>query len=81
MFPGHLSIRHGRLDLAWSVLAVLEELTTSRYSEVAGTPLEGKRFRVRVRGPLPACRPRRASLWCRPSLRRLGRGRSPRGWR
>lgn len=48
-----LSIRHGRLDLAWSALAVLEDWTTPRYSEVAGTPLESKRFRVRVRGPLP----------------------------
>jgi hypothetical protein len=48
-----LSIRHGTLDLAWSVLAVLDDWTTPRYSEVAGTPLESKRFRVRVHGPLP----------------------------
>jgi len=48
-----LSIRHGRLDFEWSVLAVLEDWTDPRYSEVAGTPLESKRLRVRVRGPLP----------------------------
>ena len=28
-------------------------LDDPRYSEVAGTPLESKRFRVRVHGPLP----------------------------
>jgi hypothetical protein len=48
-----LSVSHGSLDLSWSVLAVLEDWTTPRYSEVVGTPSESKRFRVRVRGPLP----------------------------
>lgn len=48
-----LSIRHASLELPWSVLAVLEDWTAPRYSEVAGSPLETKRFLVRVRGPLP----------------------------
>lgn len=48
-----LSVRHASLELAWSVLTVLEDWTTPRYSEVAGSPLETKRFVVRVRGPLP----------------------------
>ena len=48
-----LSVRHASLELAWSVLAVLEDWTTPRYSEVAGSPLETKRFVVRVRGPPP----------------------------
>jgi hypothetical protein len=48
------AIRHaGRLDLAWTVLALLEDWTTPRYHDAIGTPGETKRFRVRVRGPLP----------------------------
>ena len=47
------AIRHARLDLSWVVLQVLENWTTPRYHDVAGTPGETKRFTVRVRGPLP----------------------------
>jgi hypothetical protein len=48
-----LTIRHAELDLSWSVLAVLEDWTTPSYHEDVGTPMEMKRFRVRVSGPLP----------------------------
>jgi hypothetical protein len=48
-----LSIRHAELDLSWSVLAVAEDWTTPAYREDLGSPLELKRFRVRVTGPLP----------------------------
>jgi hypothetical protein len=37
----------------WTVLAVLKDWTTPRYHDAVGTPAETKRFRVRVRGPLP----------------------------
>ena len=49
-----LTIRHTELGLSWSVLAVLEDWTTPSYHEDVGTPMETKRFRVRVSGPLPA---------------------------
>ena len=48
-----LSIRHAELDLCWSVLAVVEDWTTPAYREDLVSPLELKRFRVRVTGPLP----------------------------
>src|ERR1700729_2343239 len=59
-----LTIRHAGLDLSWSVLAVVEDWTTPSYHDHVGTPLETKRFRVRVTGPLPAGRPRLASSGC-----------------
>ena len=47
-------IRHAALlDLIWDVLGVVENWTTPAYHAVVGTPAETKRFRVRVRGPLP----------------------------
>ena len=46
-------IRHARLDLSWTVLAIIENWTTRRYHNSVGTHAETKRFRVRVRGPLP----------------------------
>lgn len=46
-------IRHAELSLSWSVLAVLEDWTTPAFYEDRGTPLETRRFRVRVTGPLP----------------------------
>jgi hypothetical protein len=49
-----VAIRHARLELAWSVLAVLEDWTTPVYYAVNGTPGETRRFRVRVKGPLPS---------------------------
>ena len=49
-----VAIRHARLDLSWSVLAVMEDWTTPRYHAVHGTPEETRRFRVRVRGPVPS---------------------------
>ena len=48
-----LTIRHTELDLSWSVLDVLEDWTTPAYRDDVGTPMETKRFRVRVTGPLP----------------------------
>ena len=48
-----LTIRHAGLDLSWSVLAVVEDWTTPSYHDDAGTPVETRRFRVRVTGPLP----------------------------
>lgn len=48
-----LTIRHTELDLSWSVLAVLEDWTTPSFHEDCGGPMETKRFRVRVTGPLP----------------------------
>jgi hypothetical protein len=48
-----LSIRHAELELSWSVLAVVEDWTTPAYHADDGTPMELKRFRVRVTGPLP----------------------------
>lgn len=48
-----LSIRHAELDLYRSVLAVLEDWATPSYDEEVGTPMEVKRFRVRVTGPMP----------------------------
>jgi hypothetical protein len=48
-----LTIRHAEVDLFWSVLAVLEDWTTPAYHDDVGTPMETKRFRVRVTGPLP----------------------------
>jgi hypothetical protein len=48
-----LTIRHAELDLSWSVLDVLEDWTTPAYYADRGTPMETKRFRVRVTGPLP----------------------------
>jgi hypothetical protein len=49
-----LTIRHAELDLSWSMLAVIEDWTTPAYYDDVGTPMETKRFRVRVTGPLPA---------------------------
>jgi hypothetical protein len=46
-------IRHTRLALIWEVTAVLEDWMTRQYRDVAGTPEETRRFRCRVRGPLP----------------------------
>ena len=48
-----VAIRHARLGLPWTVLAVLEDWTTPRYHDAVGTPAETKRFQVRVSGPLP----------------------------
>jgi hypothetical protein len=48
-----LTIRHAELDLSWSVLAVIEDWTTPAYHDDVGTPMETKRFRVRVTGPMP----------------------------
>jgi hypothetical protein len=48
-----LTIRHAGLDLSWSVLAVVEDWTTPSYHDHAGPPVETRRFRVRVTGPLP----------------------------
>ena len=48
-----LTIRHAEIDLSWSVLAVLEDWTTPSYHDDVGTPMEVKRFRIRVTGPLP----------------------------
>jgi hypothetical protein len=48
-----VAIRHAELGLSWSVLAILEDWTTSAFYEDRGTPLETRRFRVRVTGPLP----------------------------
>jgi hypothetical protein len=48
-----LTIRHAELGLCWSVLAVVEDWTTPAYHDDVGTPMEVKRFRVRVTGPLP----------------------------
>jgi hypothetical protein len=48
------AIRHVGLELSWSVLAVLEDWTTPSYRDDVGTPMEVKRFRVRVTGPLPS---------------------------
>ena len=48
-----VSIHHARLNLAWTVLRVVEDWTTPAYYEVNGTPGETRRFRVRVSGPLP----------------------------
>jgi hypothetical protein len=48
-----LTIRYTELDLSWSVLDVLEDWTTPSYHDDVGTPMETKRFRVRVTGPLP----------------------------
>jgi hypothetical protein len=48
------AIRHAaRLDLAWGILALLEDWTTPRYHDAVGTPAETRRFRVRVHGTLP----------------------------
>jgi hypothetical protein len=47
------AIRHTRLGLSWTVLAVLEDWTTPHYYSAVGTSAETKRFRVRVSGPLP----------------------------
>jgi hypothetical protein len=49
-----VTIRHARLDLAWTVLKVIEDWTTPEYWAVKGTAGETRRFRVRVRGPLPS---------------------------
>jgi hypothetical protein len=49
-----VAIRHARLGLGWKVLQVLENWTTPAYYAVVGTAGETKRFRVRVRGPLPS---------------------------
>jgi hypothetical protein len=49
-----VAIKHARLDLAWTVLGTLENWTTRRYHDSLGKPVETKRFRVRVRGPLPS---------------------------
>src|SRR5690348_1480351 len=48
-----VAIRHTVLGLSWSVLAVLEDWTTPAYYDDIGTPMETKRFRVQVTGPLP----------------------------
>lgn len=48
-----VAIRHAALGLSWSVLAILEDWTTPAFYEDRGTPLETRRFRVRVTGPLP----------------------------
>lgn len=39
--------------MSWTVLAVLENWTTPRYHNTVGTPVETKRFKVSVSGPLP----------------------------
>jgi hypothetical protein len=49
-----VSIHHASLNLAWTVLGVIEDWTTPTYYAVVGTAGETKRFRVRVRGPLPS---------------------------
>ena len=48
-----LTIRHADLGLSWAVLGVVEDWTTPAFYADRGTPLETKRFRVRVTGPLP----------------------------
>ena len=48
-----VAIRHAERPLSWRVLAVLENWTTERYYDVRGTAGETRRFRLRVRGPLP----------------------------
>ena len=49
-----VAIRHASRDLEWEVLRVLENWTTPEYWAVNGTAAESRRFRVRVRGPLPS---------------------------
>lgn len=65
-----LTIRHAELGLSWSVLAVLEDWTTPSYHEDVGTPMETKRFGVRVSGPLPG-RPAEAGEFAM-AVRRYG---------
>ena len=48
-----LTIRHADLDLSWSVLDVLEDWTTPSFHDDRGGPMETKRLKVRVTGPLP----------------------------
>lgn len=48
-----LTIRHTELDLSWSVLDVLEDWATPSFHDDRGGPMETKRLRVRVTGPLP----------------------------
>ena len=48
-----VAIQHARLGLTWRVPQVVEDCTTPRYHDAAGTPAETRRFRVRVSGPLP----------------------------
>jgi hypothetical protein len=47
------AVRHAEPGLSWTVLAVLEDWTTPRYSDDAGTPMETRRYKARVTGPLP----------------------------
>jgi hypothetical protein len=56
-----VAVRHARLGLSWTVLRVLEDFTTPRYRDAAGTPAETRRFRLRVSGwrPKPAAMPGR----------------------
>jgi hypothetical protein len=50
-----VAIRHvSHPDLQWAVLSTIENWTTPEYYSVNGTPGETRRFRVRVRGPLPS---------------------------
>jgi hypothetical protein len=51
-----VAIHHAEVALSWAVQAVVEVWTTPAYHDDIGTPMETKRYRVRVTGPLP-CRP------------------------
>jgi hypothetical protein len=46
-------IRHQGLGLEWAVVDLIEDWMTPRYADAVGTSGETRRFRVRVRGPLP----------------------------